>query len=180
MCGDAWFLWSPSSSEPRGALLSFFNDYFSSVENLSQSEHDSAFTWQVHCAIYTKTFLPSSLDVHTSWFVFSFLRWGIFYFLLFGGKDILSDCIIRPWNFLNPSPFSKTWILTRPTVPHLKLWGGKKLERKQQPLCCTCRYWGVTPSTWTCTLPLCMPQPHPSWDWMVLVSGTIPNKRGFS
>lgn len=105
LCSDAWFLWSPSSSEPRGALLTFFNDYFSSVENLSQNEHDSAFTWQVHCAIYTKTFLPSSLDVQTSWFLFCFL--GDFLLSSFWRKGIFTDCIVGLWNFLDLSPFSK-------------------------------------------------------------------------
>lgn len=183
MCGDAWFSWSPSSSEPRGALLTFFNYCFSSVENLSQNEHDSAFTWQVHCAIYTKTSSVLTQCPHKLVSLLFFWQGGDFLLSSFLGKGIFTDSIIRLWNLLNLSPFSKTWILTRPTVP--QLWGrGKKLKRKQQPLCCACRYWRVAPSTWTCTLPLCTPQPHPSrdrgigWFWYLAqyqIRGVSPN-----
>lgn len=84
--GDAWFLWSPSSSEPRGALLTFFNDYFSSVENLSQNDHDSAFTDR-YIVQYTLRlfFRPHAMSTQTG---FSFFFCGDFFFLLvFGGRE---------------------------------------------------------------------------------------------
>lgn len=94
---------------------------------------------------------------------FSLVFGGIFLLSSLEGKGIFTDYIIRLWNFLNLSPFSKLGFSAGHQSP---TWncrvGQKKLQRKQQLLCCACRYWRVTPSTQMCTLPLCRLQPRPS------------------
>lgn len=133
--GDAWFLWSPSSSEPRGALLTFFNDYFSSVENLSQNDHDSAFTDR-YIVQYTLRlfFRPHSMSTQTG---FSFFFCGDFFFYLFLEEGNFHQLHQKTLELL------KSWTLLQNLDSHQSpTWncrgvrGGWKLKGKQQVLTC--------------------------------------------
>lgn len=137
-----------------------------------------------------QTFLPSILDVHRSRFVYFFFLLTLYLFVFFG---LLLVPAKRCWNFKNHTTpllpfFSKLWIPSRPPVP-LKLLG--KLSKEEEAvfveLCNAAKvYWRVTLGTQQGTLPLCAPQPHPTETETAAgpdgagLSGTIPNKRGFS
>lgn len=108
------------------------------------------FTLELHCAIYTiylfsvRTQCPPEL-------VFCY-----FCFL------IVADFSKRLWNFKNLSPFSKLGF----PPGRQSLWNcwENSAKRKKQLLNCACGklYWKVTLGTQQCTLPLCVPQPHPT------------------
>lgn len=113
------------------------------------------FTLELHCAIYT----IDLFSVHTRCppeivCCFFFCVIFVFWSLLISAK--------RLWNFKTPYPFSKLGFLPG----RQSLWNcwEKSAKRKKQLLNCACGrlYWKVTLGTQQCTLPLCVPQPHPT------------------
>lgn len=140
-CEAQRFVWSASFSGSGGRKLPIFT-----------------FAWQFIVQYTPETWLPSTPDVHWSWFLMKLL--SLFFHCCFLQQKELKTPLLPS----SPrSPLFIIWIPSRLPIPLDTV--GKTLQRGRNS------FWRVLAANCTeewnsvqerCTLPLCVPQPHPT------------------